>query len=56
MYVDDVKQGEEIREAGSDDDHQFTWAFSQGVIYEICLRQDGECDEAQLCQEFSLPE
>ncbi len=55
VYVNDVKQGEEVREAGSSDDHQFSWQFDQGVTYEICLKQDGNCDEAQLCKEFSLP-
>ncbi len=55
VYINDVKQGDEVREAGSNDDHQFSWEFDEGVEYEICLRQDGDCDESQLCKVFSLP-
>lgn len=55
VYINDVKQGEEKREAGSTDDHQFSWQFDEGVEYEICLRQDGNCEESQLCKVFSLP-
>ncbi|MEQ8626087.1 hypothetical protein [Ekhidna sp.] len=55
VYINDDFLGSEVREAGSQDDHQFSWTFEEGVEYEICLIQDGGCTEAQVCNIYSLP-
>ncbi len=54
VYVNDDFQGSEVREAGSEDDHQFYWQFEQGVTYEICLIQDGGCTDKQVCKTFKI--
>lgn len=53
VFINDEFQGEEIRYAGSDDDHEFFWTFESGVVYEVCLKQD-DCQDAIVCQEFSI--
>lgn len=54
VFINDDFQGEEVREAGSDDDHHFEWQMEPGVNYEICLKQDGNCSESQVCETFSV--
>lgn len=54
VYINDDFQGSEVREAGSDDDHQFQWQMEPGVEYEICLIQDGGCLDQQVCNVFSV--
>ncbi len=54
VYINDDYQGGEVREAGSEDDHNFYWQFEQGVTYEICLKQDGGCVDFQTCEEFVI--
>lgn len=54
VYINDDFQRSEVREAGSTDDHQFSWTFDEGVEYEICLLQDGGCEETQVCNVYSL--
>lgn len=55
VFINDDFQGSEVREAGSEDDHNFSWTFEEGVEYEICLKQDGGCEESQVCNIYSLP-
>lgn len=55
IYINDDFQGDEVREAGSDDDHQFVWQFEPGVEYVVCLKQDG-CQDTKLCQVYSIPD
>lgn len=55
VYINDDFQGSEVRHAGSEDDHIFYWGFEKGVEYEICLKQDGGCEENQVCNVYSLP-
>ncbi len=54
VFINDDFQGEEVREAGSSDDHQFEWTMEPGVEYEICLKEDGNCLENQVCEIFSV--
>ncbi len=54
VYINDDYQGGEVREAGSEDDHQFIWQFETGVSYEVCLIQDGGCVDKQICQIFKI--
>ena len=54
VYINDDLQGEEVREAGSDADHQFEWTMEPGVEYEVCLKEDGNCLENQVCNVFSI--
>ncbi|MEM7297758.1 MAG: hypothetical protein AAF391_05775 [Bacteroidota bacterium] len=54
VFINEDFQGEEVREAGSDDDHQFEWQMEPGVEYEICLKQDGNCLDKQVCETFSV--
>ena len=53
VFINDDFQHQEVREAGSDDDHEFIWYMEPGVEYEICLKQDG-CVEDQVCEIFSV--
>ncbi len=54
MYINDDYQGGETREAGSEDDHEFYWQFEKGVNYEVCLKQDGGCEDKQVCKTFII--
>ena len=53
VFINDDFQHQEVREAGSEDDHSFIWHFEPGVQYEICLKQDG-CQDNQVCEIFSV--
>ncbi|WP_421876195.1 hypothetical protein [Marinoscillum sp.] len=53
VYKGDDYQGGEVREAGSDADHDFFWEFEPGVEYTICLRQDG-CENNIVCETFMI--
>lgn len=53
VFINDDFQGQEVRIAGSDDDHLFFWHMEPGVEYEICLKQDG-CSETQVCEVLAV--
>ena len=55
VFVNGDLQGSEVREAGSDDDHEFYWQFQPGQEYVVCLRQDGNaCANFQACKEILI--
>ncbi|WP_421876193.1 hypothetical protein [Marinoscillum sp.] len=51
-YIGDTLVKEEVREAGSNDDHDFLVEMERGVEYTICLRQDGGCADKEICEEW----
>ena len=53
VYIGDDYQGGEVREFGSDADHDFFWEFTPGVDYTVCLKQDG-CDSNAVCETYSI--
>ena len=53
IYTNEDLLATEVREPGSGSDHSFSWQIEPGVVYEVCLRQDG-CAESQECKVFAM--